>query len=340
MHQEPYRDRDSTSRNSSVSARNAGSLGGKLMEDVDDLIQELFTKGDAGDTTIDNSEPGKELVASQANWYDDESDRDTASSRRGTADTTRLCFNQTSRISNPGTASNFDDSDEDENGNEKVASFRHAVPFPRIPSNLGAACNCKCFVTNVGAAHLSHPSIKRLLLAAECKYDLSTPRTSLLGRKGAFHAVNEKDGNGACDRLIDERGERGGCPFMLCRKCGYPPVRLQGAQWQDNNGTIDLYLTVRNFYPDWSRLTGAYPVGQPHRPNSKPVLDSCADAAAYCCQCSWLTVRSPQQVIETRLTDHTNYMKEGSCFFATQLPLPDNESRRPPLWACAGHLAF
>lgn len=84
----------------------------------------------------------------------------------------------------------------------------------------------------------------------------------------AFHVYTPSLGNGSNDytAVLSQSGNGvgvlgGGCPFIACAKCDHPVVRLQGARWVGSGGGSspqlqdpDLYLTVRNLYPDWGRL--------------------------------------------------------------------------------------
>ncbi|CCW66490.1 unnamed protein product [Phytomonas sp. Hart1] len=130
---------------------------------------------------------------------------------------------------------------------------------------------------------------------------------------------------------------RGGCPHILCLKCNYVVIRLQGAEWVNGDKGFDLYLSTRNYYPDWALLASSSPFGARGEREQDSVLRTTPNAAAYCCQCSWLTVRAPRVGIETKITDVAlagvdNYP------FAIELPLlPNQKQRRPPLWICKGH---
>ncbi|KAG8348998.1 putative Retinal Maintenance [Trypanosoma vivax] len=311
------------------------------MSDVDQLISELFPKAEGGE-----GQAHRELPASQADWDDSEGENDNvASVDRVTSEPKVSRSLEPSKIEGRVTEkitrqNYYDDSDETdtETGTGPSRSVKFTVPFPSLPSGIGMACNGRCYVTNIGAKGLAHPSVEQLLLVDEGKYNELSSQQQLLDRKGAFHTSNPNAGNGAVDKLADETGFRGGCPFLQCRKCNYVVIRLQGASWQDGDGKLDLYLTVRNFYPDWSRLASSYPVGIPKSSDRKKVLQPSSDCAAYCCQCSWLTVKSEQEKVETHLTDLTKFVgREVSRCFATQLPLPPEENRRPPLWVCVGH---
>ena len=66
------------------------------------------------------------------------------------------------------------------------------------------------------------------------------------------------------------------------------------------------------------------------------------EAAAYCCQCSWVTVRAERGVITTTLADIALFKSDGGDSekvvpFATELPKLTGDLRRPPLWCCVGH---
>ncbi|GET92369.1 hypothetical protein, conserved [Leishmania tarentolae] len=216
------------------------------------------------------------------------------------------------------------------------------VPFPSLSGLEGAyACPSRCFLTNLGAplrSDTGHPTLQQLrAIAANEQAYRDTSRIKTMLQKGAFHAVTPKLGNGCLDHHGDFTVD-GGCPNVLCRQCNYMVVRLQGAEWKDSG--VNLYLTLRNYYPDWCRLASATPVGvEEDSEASRSVLRSSSAAAAYCCQCSWVTVRAAKAVIDTRLTDITmaKPAREGEHPFATELPLPPEEKRRPPLWVCHGH---
>ncbi|ESL06907.1 hypothetical protein TRSC58_05411 [Trypanosoma rangeli SC58] len=191
----------------------------------------------------------------------------------------------------------------------------------------------------MGSKRLQYPTIAQLLLLTQGGHSNRFSQKQFLERKGAFYAIDAKIGNGASDKHMEDTACHGGCPMMMCRRCNYGVIRLQGAAWQDGGGTIDLYLTVRNYYPDWSRLVSSCPVGQTKNGEQNRVLCSSTGCAAYCCQCSWLTVSSEQETIETLPSDSAGYVgRENSLCFATQLPLPQGERRRPPLWLCRGHV--
>lgn len=234
------------------------------------------------------------------------------------------------------------DSDEDMGGLHPTAAQKSVftVAFPSGPPISGLpSCTNRCFVTNCGAA-LKHipPSVEQLQKVAAGKYDGSSSQAVMMNRKAAYYLEKPSVGN-ACADCGPNNGSAdatGGCPFILCRRCNYVVIRLQGAKWCDREGTLDLYLTTRNFYPDWSRLASALPVGVPDGNRHGCVLRTSTKAAAYCCQCSWLTVYGPHEVVETRLTDAAS-MAEGTSLFATELPLRKGETRRPPLWFCKGH---
>ncbi|KAG5494034.1 hypothetical protein JKF63_01867 [Porcisia hertigi] len=217
------------------------------------------------------------------------------------------------------------------------------VPFPSLTSSEGSyACAPRCYLTNLGAPlpnGVAHPTLRQLRAIAENEQaNAKPPHAQVMLQKGAFHAAVVELGNGSLDHHGDYTGD-GGCPHILCRQCNYMVVRLQDAQW-DVDGEVNLYLTLRNYYPDWCRLASSTPVGgESSAKTSRAVLSRSLRAAAYCCQCSWMTVKNARAVIETKLTDVAlaRPATESGHPFATEFPLPAGETRRPPLWVCYGH---
>ncbi|KPA82386.1 hypothetical protein ABB37_03464 [Leptomonas pyrrhocoris] len=220
----------------------------------------------------------------------------------------------------------------------------HPVPFPSLSDSDGAfSCAPRCYLTNRGAAlcgAATHPTLQQLRALATNELAIAaSTRAQAMVKKGAFHAVVSKLGNGCLDHHGDCTND-GGCPHILCHRCNYMVVRLQGAEWEDAHGRVNLYLTLRNFYPDWCRLANATPVGvEDGQRSGQYVLKVNPATAAYCCQCSWVTMKSAKAVIETKLTDAFLVKSEsdGSHPFATEMPLVHGEKRRPPLWVCHGH---
>lgn len=221
------------------------------------------------------------------------------------------------------------------------------VPFPTLKAETKATlmlqrCPNACVVTNIGCG------VKPPTLSALCEIGKGClgmpagkiPQAQMMQKKGAYYAYLPDIGNGAKNNG-GEAQEEGGCMHIKCLKCSYLVVRLQGVQWEDADGSLDLYLTVRNFYPDWSRLAVASPVGLEEDDGSastQRVLSADEHSAAYCCQCSWLTVRAPRAVIRTTMMDVMPFKDKGGNCFATHLPSSDAETRRPPLWVCSGHM--
>lgn len=238
--------------------------------------------------------------------------------------------------------------------------------FPNVLSR----CSNSCVVTSVTKEDLPAVSLDSLLKISSPPSFLSTlgepmkvpSYREIMRRKGAFYAgLHETVGNGARDSQGDPK-EKGGCPFIKCLKCQCMVVRLKGVEWNDRNGTINLYLTVRNYFPDWSRLAVSTPVGvesmtdrsasdsadpttaehkgKGENSMSDRVLIENLQAAAYCCQCSWLTVLGEKERIATALLDAATYRHQEFTThpFATRLPLLKGETRRLPLWCCEGHL--
>ena len=317
-------------------------------------------------------------------------------------------------------------------------------------------------------AESSTPSAVAAIATDPRKYD------DLLRRKGAFHVVAPRKGNGCRDYTTAEAGggmgdgsnrgslpsagAAGGCPFLVCRRCDHPVVRHDGLRWygskvSSNEGSrgavlldgaeepeTDLYLVVRNYYPDWSRLATAHiaaapaasassvlplsssppqqqqqgdngnggerdrragidafdddtdeeeekaaaqqqqrgmglspppPSAQTHVALSSPsaqaspsaaafALISDPNAAAYCCQCSWLTVIGTHEGagISTTLADAAVHGSSacavGPAGATRFMPLicggdavdyaayahgrGHTPKRRLPLWVCRGHL--
>ncbi|CAD2214902.1 hypothetical protein AGDE_05575 [Angomonas deanei] len=160
----------------------------------------------------------------------------------------------------------------------------------------------------------------------------------MMWRKGAFYVGDPDVGNGCLDFHQPGGEGKGGCPFISCLKCNYVVVRLQGAAWNDHDGTVDLYLTTRNYYPDWSRLASTHPVGVPKAKTLGYALVANQNAAAYCCQCSWLTVKGEKETIETKMAEAVMAKSLDNNIFCSTLP-NEGSTLRPPLWVCRGHFA-
>jgi hypothetical protein len=214
------------------------------------------------------------------------------------------------------------------------------VPFPVVHEGLCAACHQSFTVTATPNTSLNHPAVSDIRVL-HTQLDATTPKAVVMRRKGAFH-VSHPDpsvGNGV--------GE-GGCVHMTCRRCDHPVVRLQNAAWADQNGQLDLYLALRNYYPDWSRLATLVAADG----SRSPILVSSDSAAAYCCQCSWLTVHGASPVtFPTTAVDIIAFNRAVEkdhrklhCAFITHVPVAagtsEESAKRPPLWECKGHDAF
>lgn len=220
-----------------------------------------------------------------------------------------------------------------------------AVPFPKLPElNAAPVCMSRCYLTNKAAelpgVKEPRPSVAELLRIVQGCHDKHSSAAEMMRRKGAYYVASMYLGNGAADHQGDGTSlSVGGCTWIMCLRCNYVVIRLQGAAWNDAGGATNLYLTTRNHYPDWSRFAASYPVGVREPQRHGLVLESSPDAAAYCCQCSWLTVRTARAVIEARITEAVQYRcaDGASALFATTLPLLTGETRRPPLWVCRGH---
>lgn len=211
---------------------------------------------------------------------------------------------------------------------------RLTVPFPVLQEGLCAACHQQAIVSGTPNEAVYHPTLADLHQLHRV-IDHNTPVAQVLRRKGAIHVSypDPEIGNGV---------GASGCVHITCRRCDHLVVRLQNAAWDDNGGTLDLYLALRNYYPDWSRLASLTSASG----DRAPLLVHQAGCAAYCCQCSWLTAHDNATILTSSMdlvTFNKTTEKFGGtlpCPFATHVPVPPTESRRPPLWECRGHNAF
>lgn len=225
----------------------------------------------------------------------------------------------------------FDDSDDDIDGTHHRGHKLHTVPFPcYAPGQIVGSCHDSCVLSRVSNAQLYHPTLESLKSGDAA--DLSTPTSEAMKRKGAFHAyAGVHVGNGV-------GGD--GCMHLVCRRCDHPVVRLAAASWNDSDGARDLYLALRNYYPDWQRLALQRSAGG----IDGPLLTADKDAAAYCCQCSWATAHAEVCRVQTTAMDlavfsktHERDATKVHCPFATHLPQQESNGKRPPLWSCRGH---
>ena len=226
-----------------------------------------------------------------------------------------------------------------------ITPITHVVPFPTIPSTvslvLATSCvtNHSCTLSSLGNSNLRHPALQKLMDLSDAKeYHVQQQRNGSLSSgelmyqmKGAFQCCAKlpQVGNG-----VDPQE---GCPFLFCARCDNVVIRLQSASWigyqQDqkrgdddienssSDSVVDLYLVVRNYYPDWSKLASLdaskYAVVRTNQdgenkpattkkgasttllPISSSLMSSCLqkdeDCAAYCCQCSWFTATSEKR---------------------------------------------
>ena len=69
-----------------------------------------------------------------------------------------------------------------------------------------------------------------------------------------------------------ENGPKKSCNNILCSKCDHSVLRFQGMRWNE----LCDYLFFRNNVPSKEKLTAN--------------LVKSVDDAAFCCQCSWITI--------------------------------------------------
>lgn len=322
------------------------------MSSVDDLIKELNLSPGAPSSTAT-----PQVLVGSRHSFDDSDDEDGEAPPLGVGGQRAVApipANSPAVGCHAGKATgggghDFDDDNSEEDDTSPTGTGRghqlFLVPFPTPPSRTGKAvhrCPNACAVTNVSFHATAFPSIDSLMRVGKGLLGPSTPVRDAMKAKGAFHAYLPEVGNG-CRSNGGDLGEVGGCPNIICIKCNYIVVRLQNAAWNDQGGRLDLYLTVRNFYPDWSRLAVSSPVGVSDE--NELVLLPSIDSAAYCCQCSWLTVHGPKETIRTSLIDLPPFKDKGGCCFATHCPSQPHDgasgkgdNRRYPLWMCAGHI--
>jgi hypothetical protein len=206
------------------------------------------------------------------------------------------------------------------------------VPFPEFSATLvpNASGNSTCTLSSVGNPREFHPTLTALRAIEQHGAALLVmPRQQVMVIKGAIHAVHPESGNG-----VDPSH---GSPFIVCRRCDHGVVRLQGARWVDGpDGLRDLYLTLRNFYPDWSRLAHCNGTHGEHaaRPGRhEPLLVADAQCAAYCCQCSWMTVDVTSFSVTTQPGE---VVAAGGAALRTCTTEGMQIDRRPPLWRSRG----
>lgn len=329
---------------------------------VDDLISELFphhsmaTAAQAKASESDWDSPVRQQPAAAAQPTSRVEDRGGSG---GASDGLAAPpSSSTSQQQQQVRRSHFDDSDDEHDGAAACgsggpppraspvpvgAAAQHTVPFPSFASSLElrGPCHDSCKLTNVGSSMVPHPTLEDLH-SLDRSVTHQTARHLVMCRKGAFHVVAPKVGCGAADPP--------GCAFLGCKMCDHPVIRLQGARWEDHDGASDLYLVLRNYYPDWQRLATACPTA--HReggemPSTSTALVPDTRAAAYCCQCSWYTVRSEEELLSTTPIDVACANAAGTrsdglpryltSAQASQQAAAEGGSRRPPLWACKGH---
>lgn len=331
------------------------------MSSVDDLIGELFPDKTKPHGPSPTPQSSAQETHRKSSWDSSDSETERSGAKnagppRGPYGHRRVATAAPKRASN---SHDFDD-ESDDGGSDpastddtapgralprrSTATEKHntlfAVPFPSHAQAAGLpSCAARCFVTARLAAVRSsfpRPSVEALRSVAAGKYDAGTTPQQMMLRKAAYYVQTPAAGNGCQDGGVG--GSAGGCPNIVCRKCSYVVIRLQDAEWVDGSGTTDLYLTMRNYYPDWSRLASSLPVGLSEEKQKRNglVLRDMSGSAAYCCQCSWLTVSSDRALIETKAADVVAYATEGNSF-STRLPVTPGGKQRPPLWLCKGH---
>lgn len=249
--------------------------------------------------------------------------------------------------------SDFDDSDDDDDNAPRTTISSsltsgaaaakqlhhslHTVPFPSFGHTqpLAAPCHQRCTLSSAPNMELLHPSLNDLRTMI---LDIHTQRSAIMKRKGAFHAYLGLDVGNGVDTSV-------GCFNIVCRRCDHPVIRLQGARWNDHDGSRDLYLVLRNYYPDWQRLAGVTSSTSSQGSIEGPVLEESRHSAAYCCQCSWATVSCLNFAVQTTAMDVMSFKTSHSngdpstihCPFETNLVGQRDGDKRPPLWECKGH---
>jgi hypothetical protein len=298
---------------------------------VDDLIADLFPNVAPlkQQSSFDDPTPKKQTKPAAAAATSIDESYDETTTRPSGAEPCPI----PERAVGTKTTTSFDDSDDDDDtGATSRPLHPHVmVPFPDFPPGLvpNASGNNSCTLSCVGNPRVFHPTVEALRAVEQHGTALlHMPRQKVLTIKGAIHATHPEAGNG----VDPQRGSA----FVVCRRCDHGVVRLQGARWLDGaDGSRDMYLAVRNFYPDWSRL--AHCNGTHSEMAAKavrgPLLAADAGCAAYCCQCSWMTVDAEAFTVTTLPGE---VAAACGAVFRTATTDGVQEDRRPPLWRSRG----
>ena len=311
---------------------------------IDDLISDLFPSAAPlkEQSSFDDPTPLKptqgnttKVLGAPSSAADVDYDDDDDDGKTGRPSGSNFVPTKVAQPREGNRGSSFDDSD-DEDGSGGSTSSRPlnphvTVPFPEFPAGLvpNATGNATCILSRIGNPNLFHPTVESM--RAINQHDvalLHMARCKVLAMKGAVHVTHPNAGNG-----VDPAR---GSPFIVCRRCDNAVVRLQGARWLDGiDGTRDLYLSVRNFYPDWSRLAHCTGTHSEHaaKGSQGPLLARDAQTAAYACQCAWITVDADAFTVTTQPGE---VAAAGESVFRTSTTAGAQEDRRPPLWRSRG----
>ena len=308
---------------------------------LDDLIAELFPAQLKQQSSFDEPSPLRQqpqqtkILKPTEDLPFDEDIGKAATKDSAAKSTTPTSGRNTAATQNQ--ASEFDDSDDDTDELSCKPLNPHVmVPFPDFPTTLvpGATCSGSCTLSCLGNPAVFHPTVESLRHIDQ--HDVSLlrmTRANVMRMKGAVHATHPEIGNGVHPQK--------GCPFIVCRRCDHAVVRLQGGRWLDGpDGSRDMYLSVRNFYPDWSRLAHCHGTHAElaAKRSMGPLLAEDPEAVAYACQCSWMTVTVAAFAVTTLAGEVAGGGGDGVKFRTTTVPLESQSDRRPPLWRCRGHI--
>ncbi len=128
----------------------------------------------------------------------------------------------------------------------------------------------------------------------------SAPSTSSFSLAGAAAATAKETRATPCLPLIlhnkasPDFGGGGVCTHLRCTQCAHHVIALHGRAW---SADVD-YFFFRNNVPDRTKLELGGTTPDP-------------SASAYCCQCAWRTVRSPENLTVALAAGKTPYNQEG-----------------------------